>query len=569
MAEGSIEICDPPSGYVDNTDDCDDGERTVHPDAAEICDDVDNDCDGLLDDEDDPISGTSTYYYDGDLDGFGDAATTADLCEAHSGYIEDDSDCDDSDAAIHPSAEEYCDLVDDDCDGLFFPCVGSLADGFVLTGEAAGDYAGWSVAVVGDSNNDGYEDILVGAYCEDSGGTSAGAVYLLQGPLTGSGSLADASVKLTGIRDFDIDGHGDNLGYAVSGAGDVNADGYGDLVIGAISSGDERTGAAYVWLGPVTDDATISEADGSLFGVSSLDYAGWAVAGGADVNGDGYDDVLVGAQPADAAYLVLGQASAFGSVSLSDAAASFTSEPYGGSTGYDLALGGDTNGDGYEDMLLGDISYGSSFRTQSGAAYLVLGSSAPSGGSLDIADVGIYGQSSGDWVGHGLACDGDVDGDGYDDLLLGAKGDDVSASNEGSVYVFAGPVSSGADLSTATAQLCGEDADDNAGYRVSYAGDMDGDGSDDILVGAKGAELDVSGEGVAYIVLGPVTGTISLSNADAILASGSSGAEATRGLAGGADTDADGLPEILVGAPYDDTSDTDAGAAYLLEPDWF
>ncbi len=567
VADGVIEICEPPSGYADNSDDCDDEDRRIHPAATETCDGVDNDCDGLVDDDDDPVSGTDTYYFDSDLDGFGDAATTADLCEAHSGYIADDTDCDDGDDAVYPGAEEFCDAVDNDCDGLTTPCHGSLSDGIVLTGEAAGDYAGWSTAVVGDTNADGYDDLLVGAFLEESGGTSAGAAYLIHGPLTGSGSLADAPVKLTGIQGTETHSSGDAFGYAVGAAGDVNADGYDDFIIGATYSGDDYTGAAYVWLGPVSVDATLSEADGSLIG-TAICSTGFSVAGAGDVNDDGYDDLLVGAQYCDTAYLVLGQASALGSFDLSNAAASYTGEYYDSRVGYDVAMGGDTDGDGYGDMLIGDPTYGVGTTRGVGAAYLVLGDSAPAGGSLDTADVGIYGQGTG-WLGWGLDCDGDIDGDGYDDLLIAEYSADSSGSYEGAIYVFAGPVSSGADPSTATAQLWGVNSQDRAGASVAYAGDLDGDGSDDILVAASQAEVDYSDEGVVYAFLGPVTGVLSLADADATLPSGVSEVKAGNDLDGGADTDGDGLLEFLVGSPYDDSVDTDAGAVYLLEADWF
>ncbi len=109
--------CDQPSGFVADDADCDDGDAGIHPAAAEICDGVDNDCDGLTDDDDSSVSGGGTWYLDDDGDGYGDPGSSVEACELPSGYLADDSDCDDGDAGIHPGATEICDGVDNDCDG--------------------------------------------------------------------------------------------------------------------------------------------------------------------------------------------------------------------------------------------------------------------------------------------------------------------------------------------------------------------------------------------------------------------------------------------------------------------
>ncbi len=112
----TTESCEAPSGYVDNATDCDDGDADNHPDATEVCDEIDNNCDGDIDEEG-ALNG-ATWYGDGDGDGYGDPASTTESCEAASGYVDDASDCDDDDSAIHPGATEVCDEVDNDCDGL-------------------------------------------------------------------------------------------------------------------------------------------------------------------------------------------------------------------------------------------------------------------------------------------------------------------------------------------------------------------------------------------------------------------------------------------------------------------
>ncbi len=115
--ESSAESCEQPSGFISDDSDCDDASTDTHPEATEVCDSVDNDCDGAIDDDDPEVSGTSTWYADGDSDGFGDPATSTESCEQPSGFTSDDSDCDDESTDVHPEATEICDSVDNDCDG--------------------------------------------------------------------------------------------------------------------------------------------------------------------------------------------------------------------------------------------------------------------------------------------------------------------------------------------------------------------------------------------------------------------------------------------------------------------
>ena len=116
-AADATTACDAPSGTVTDASDCDDSDADVRPGAAEVCDDIDNDCDGDTDDEDAGLVGADTFYIDYDGDGFGSTSYTADACEVPSGYTEDATDCDDADAEVNPDADELCNDLDDDCDG--------------------------------------------------------------------------------------------------------------------------------------------------------------------------------------------------------------------------------------------------------------------------------------------------------------------------------------------------------------------------------------------------------------------------------------------------------------------
>jgi hypothetical protein len=112
-----ILACDAPEGYVADNTDCDDNDADVNPGATETCNGVDDDCDGLVDDDDNPCSGQSTWYQDADGDGYGDSANSEQACSQPGGYVADDTDCDDSNADVNPSATEACNGIDDNCDG--------------------------------------------------------------------------------------------------------------------------------------------------------------------------------------------------------------------------------------------------------------------------------------------------------------------------------------------------------------------------------------------------------------------------------------------------------------------
>ncbi len=114
-ASGEVRACTQPTGYVGSDDDCDDAERLAHPDMDEVCDEIDNDCDGTVDEAD--ATDALTWYADDDGDGFGDASSTEPACDQPAGFVTDDTDCDDTDDEVNPSEDEYCDGIDNNCDG--------------------------------------------------------------------------------------------------------------------------------------------------------------------------------------------------------------------------------------------------------------------------------------------------------------------------------------------------------------------------------------------------------------------------------------------------------------------
>jgi FG-GAP repeat len=249
-----------------------------------------------------------------------------------------------------------------------------------------------------------------------------------------------------------------------------------------------------------------------------------------------------------------------GSMSLS-AYPQLTGENAGDFGGYAVASAGDSDGDGVGDVLIG--AYGAS--AAAGKSWLVYG---PFSGNVDmgVADITYIGETAGDSAGWSVAGAGDVDGDGLDDAVIGATGHDYGAAESGAAYVMLGGAHGGAtSLTSPDAKVVGENGGDAAGWSVAIAPDMDGDGSDDLLVGAQLNDAGGSDAGAAYLLYGPITTTYDLGTADAKLQGEASSDYAGASVAGVGDTDGDGKGDILVGAPFEDYGGWSiAGSAYLV-----
>lgn len=372
-----------------------------------------------------------------------------------------------------------------------------------------GDAFGVSASGAGDIDGDGYDDALSGA--PSQGGT--GVLYVYYGGATGLAQSSEQKIVATDATTLD------QFGASASRAGDIDGDDQGDILVGAFEDDDlgDGSGSVYVYYG--TPDGIAPDSEHKL--LASDGEGGFTDETGEFFPGDWF--------------------------------------------GYSVAAAGDVNRDGHSDILVG-AQYDADNDTRSGSVYIYYGSPdgvlVGSEQKLLASDGEIY-----DHFGISVSSAGDIDGDTYSDIVIGSSGDDDQGHNGGSAYVYYGSPDGIIASSERKLHAGIGEARDYYGLSVSAAGDLDADGYKDIVIGAFEDYEDGSGRGSAYAYYGSSTGILPSSERRLVAPEGAPGDGFGFSVSAGVDLDDDGYSDILVGAPGDDDAGESSGSVYLFYKD--
>jgi uncharacterized repeat protein (TIGR01451 family) len=423
---------------------------------------------------------------------------------------------------------------------------------------------GGAVGTAGDVDNNGYDDVIIGAYYYTNGQGQEGGAFAWYSSLTGLGANGTPSNADWATESNITDGE---LGTSAGTAGDVNGDNYADVIVGASYFSIAGGGQAYVFHGSGT--GLSSSADWTAqSGQSANSGFGVGVGTAGDVNGDGYSDVIVGAPSYDngqtdegAAFVWYGSNTGLGADGTA-ANADWTAEGDQDTANFGMVVGtaGDVNGDGYAEVLVGADWYDNG-ESNEGRVYGYHGSD--SGLSLTpnwIAE----GNQTDAWFGNSVGTAGDVNGDGYTDVIVGAWFYDEGESEEGLALVWYG---SALGLG-GYADWTGESDQSGAGLgiSVSTAGDVNGDGYSDVILGAANYDNGQADEGAAFVWQGSASGLGAPGTpANAVWMAEGNQASAQLGgsVSTAGDVNGDGYSDVIVGAYTYDNGQADEGRVFV------
>ncbi|MDH4385125.1 MAG: M10 family metallopeptidase C-terminal domain-containing protein [Caulobacter sp.] len=484
-----------------------------------------------------------------------------------------------------------------------FPAVVELSgingtNGYVFSGPGPGQRSGYRVAAAEDVNGDGVADIVIGGgngFVVFGGLANLAALDALDGSVDGR----IEPTSLDGANGFRLSGM---TSFNVSSAGDINGDGFADVFVsnyGASPNG-LSSGAGYLVYGKSggfsadVDLTALNGTDGfQLAGVAAGNQTGYSCDSAGDINGDGLDDMIIGANFASpngtysgASYVVFGKASSFG--------ASFDLSTLNGTNGFKLSgvnvrdeaglsvsAAGDINGDGFADIFVG-APLADPNGDKSGQAYVVFGKAGGFAANLDLSTLNgtngftLSGGAQNDSSGRRVNNAGDVNGDGFDDMVISGGGNGMNAPAY-LVFGKATPFAANLNLAAMTAtdgfRITGIG---NNTTPISSAGDVNGDGFDDILIGNLGGSANGAYAGIAYVIYGKATSAMggfgasidvsTLNGTNGFILNGVNQFDQAggRGVSSAGDVNGDGLDDLLIGGFGADPNGGESGETYLV-----
>jgi len=418
------------------------------------------------------------------------------------------------------------------------------------------------LASAGEVSCDGYSDVIIGAHRFDEGASfDEGKAFVYHG------SSAGLSLTPNNTPD-DVNQTDAFFGVSVANAGDVNGDGYSDVIIGAYLYDDGQTneGVAFVYHGSAAGLLATPATMANDCNQVNARFGG-SVAGAGDVNGDGYSDVIIGASEFNdgpntregRAYVYYGSP---GGISASPSSTLDDCNQIVAYFGFSVAGAGDVNGDGFSDVVIGAYSYDEvPSYTNDGKVYVYHGSAAGlSASPINILDGPNETNAN---LGLSVACAGDVNGDGYSDIIAGAPYlDDGGSFDEGAAFIYFGSALGSSALPDITLRDANQ-AYAEFGISVASAGDVNGDGYSDVIIGADLFDDTNSNEGVCFIYYGNAGGSMSgpvsmLDDAN----QDDAGFGSTVASAG--DVNGDGYSDVIIGAYfYTDGVNAQEGVAFV------
>jgi hypothetical protein len=512
----AVEGCQPDLSWVAEAGDCDDLDPSVSPSDLEYCDGLDNDCNGMVDDSAEDVT---IWYFDADGDGVGVGSAFERGCSPSASYVASAGDCDDSAPAVFPGAEEVCDGIDNDCDEGADEVSAVDAPSWFVDYDGDG-YAGEHTRTACSQPSNGYPS------AEDCDDEDAGAF--------------PGGIEICNDIDDDCNGAVDD-GTSTGATWwyfDADGDGYGEAATAAWSCSSILD---HVTAGTDCDDADRSVApsrrevcdlvDNNCDGVIDEAGASGELVWYADADADGFGDRT---STTEACAAPAGFTADYDDCDDADA------------TAHPDAV--ETCGDGVDNDCDGISPVCGPWGER----------------KMSGADAWFHGELADDDAGRSVAFVGDVDGDGLDDWAVGVTSNDRGSTDGGSVFLFGGDAADEMTAATAAARVSGGTASDYLGWAIAGAGDVDGDGLAEVLIGAYNANTGGTDAGAVYLLGGGLAGTESVGSARLTVLGSTAYDIAGYALDAGRDVDGDGVGDLAIGAPYEDSAGNRAGAAYLV-----